>query len=61
MFSFSQKNYFVFGKVYVNVKFITLLCSNYIHFIFVYDVQPSYIHTTFKKYQKHVKIIFIRD
>ena len=42
-------------------KFINLLCSNCIHVMSVYYIRHLYIHIMFKKCQKHVKIISIKD
>ena len=40
---------------------MTILCSNCIHVMSVYYIRHLYIHIIFKKCQKHVKIISIKD
>jgi len=37
-----------------------LLCLKCIYVMSVYYVQLFYIHIMFKKYQEHVKVIFVR-
>jgi len=44
----------------MNVKIMSLLCSQCVHVAFVYFVQVLYVHIMFKKYQEHVIIIFVR-
>ena len=45
----------------MNVKTMSLLCSQCVHVTFVYYVQLLYVHIMFKTFQEHVKIIFVMD
>jgi len=47
--------------IFIFSSLMTLLCSNCIHVMSDYYIRHLYIHIMFKKCQKHVKIISIKD